>query len=115
MDATLFPHTSSIHAGLEAAAAAFVFGLVELTVDNVLEHDEQDTDEDREEGDANVCLEVPFLQCIHGIFRRCLWNCHTGKKRKGTALTLLHVDLHSSQLQTPKEIENSIPNEKEVI
>ena len=64
LDATLFPCTSSIHAGLEADAAAFVLGLVELVVDDVLEHYEQDADEDWEEGDANVCLEVPFLQCI---------------------------------------------------
>jgi hypothetical protein len=38
-----------------------VLGLVELVVDDVLKHDKQNADDDWEEGDANVCLPVPFL------------------------------------------------------
>lgn len=62
MDATLPPLAGSIYVGLDTGAATSVLGLVELTVDDVLEHDKQNADDDWEEGDANVCLPVPFLE-----------------------------------------------------
>lgn len=63
LNATLFPYAPSVGTGLEADATAFVLGLVKLAVDDVLEHDEKHANQDWEESDADVCLEVPFLQC----------------------------------------------------
>lgn len=48
-------------ARVDAGAAAAVLGLVELAVDDALEHDEDDAEEHREERDADVGLEVPLL------------------------------------------------------
>jgi hypothetical protein len=67
--ATLFPCAAPIPTGLNTDATAFVLGLIELIVDDVLEHDEQDADEDREERDADVCLQVPSLQCVKADIR----------------------------------------------
>jgi hypothetical protein len=67
--ATLFPRAASIPTGLNTDATAFVLGLIELAIDDVLEHDQQDADEDREECDADVCLEVPSLQRVKADIR----------------------------------------------
>lgn len=48
-------------ARVDAYAAAAVLGLVELAVDDALEHDENDAEEHREERDADVGLQVPLL------------------------------------------------------
>lgn len=49
-------------ARVDAYAAAAVLGLVELAVDDALEHDENDAEEHREERDADVGLQVPLLE-----------------------------------------------------
>lgn len=56
LDAALRVLACSISVGLDAGTATLVLGLVKLAVDDFLEHDEQHADEDREEGDADVCL-----------------------------------------------------------
>lgn len=100
LDATLFPCAPSIPTGLEADATAFVLGLVELAVDDVLEHDEKHAYEDREEGDADVCLEVPFLQC--GQYKNQTVLMETSCVFRGTRqlvtifviAELLHINKH---------------------
>lgn len=94
LDATLFPCAPPIPTGLKADTTTFVLGLVELAVDDVLEHDEKHAYEDGKDGDADVCLEVPFLQrgqdisgAAHGA-ALCVW----GKIIR--ALALLHVNKH---------------------
>lgn len=62
MDAALPLLAGSVHVGVDTGTTAVVLGLVELIVDDVLEHEKQNADEDREDGDANVCLQVPFLE-----------------------------------------------------
>lgn len=61
LDAALLPQAGPLQVTLGAFAAALVLGLVELPVDHVLKHDEQHADEDREDGDADVRLQVPPL------------------------------------------------------
>jgi hypothetical protein len=51
----------SICVGLDTGTTTSVLGLVELVVDDVLKHDKQNADDCWEEGDANVCLPIPFL------------------------------------------------------
>jgi len=68
LDAALRPAArvpDRVRARVDAGATAAVLGLVELVVDDALEHDEDDAEEHREERDPDVGLEVPLLHTSH--------------------------------------------------
>jgi len=62
LDAALGAAAGPAGSGVDAGAPAAVLGLVELPVDDALQHDEDDAEERREEDDAHVRLEVPPLE-----------------------------------------------------
>lgn len=65
LDAALGPAARRPHRGgarVDAGAAAPVLGLVELPVDDALDHHEDDAEEHREDRDADVGLQVPLLE-----------------------------------------------------
>jgi hypothetical protein len=62
LDAALGAAAGPAGSGVDAGAPAAVLGLVELPVDDALQHDEDDAEERREEDDAHVRLEVPPLR-----------------------------------------------------
>lgn len=56
MDATLPLLAGSIHVGVNTGTTTIVLGLVELIVDDVLEHEKQNADEDRSIEIEQGCL-----------------------------------------------------------